>query len=209
MKKAVCLFSGGKDSVFSVFCAIFQGFEPVLLTFKSEEYSMMFHHPNIKWTKLQAEAMGLKHIIIETSSKNELADLEAKLQELKPDAIFSGAIGSEYQRQRIEQIGERLGIATYAPLWHKDKVLMEEMLANFEIYTVAVSAQDLGPEFLGKQFSEIVKKNLNIHPFLEGGEGETFVAYAPFFTKRIIIDEWEKQWDGVRGIAHIKKAHLE
>lgn len=210
MKKAVVLFSGGKDSVFSAFIALSQGFDVTIVTLRSSEYSLMFHHPNVEWVHLQAEAMGLPHIFLETKGDRELKDLERKIASLKPDAIFTGAIASDFQRQRIEQIGENLGIPTYSPLWHKDEILMDEMLSNFEIYTIAVSAEGLGPEFLGKPFSELVRKSpKGIHPFFEGGEGETFVTCAPFFSKKIIIDEWEKQWDGVRGVARIKKAHLE
>ncbi len=220
MKKAVVLFSGGKDSVFSAWIAMNQGFDVSLLTIQSEEYSMMFHHPNVRWTKMQAEAMEIPHQIISTDKENELRDMETAISKMGADAIITGAVASEYQKQRIEQIGENLGIATYSPLWHKSAsgskfpvsngcVLMDEMLSNFEIYTVAVSAEGLGSEFLGKPFSELVKKApKNIHPFLEGGEGETFVTYAPFFRKRIIIDEWDVKWDGVRGIAEIKKAHI-
>ena len=47
-----------------------------------------------------------------------------------------------------------------------------------------------------------------IHPFLEGGEGETFVADAPFFKKKIMIKKWKKSWDGVRGVAEIVEAEL-
>ncbi len=209
MRNAACLFSGGKDSVFSAWWAISQGFAVSLLAIKSGEYSMMFHHPNIEFTKMQAESMGVPHSILSTNKENELADMEKELERMGAGAIISGAVASEYQKQRIEQIGENLGIPTYSPLWHKGEALLEEMLENFEIYTVAVSADGLGPEFLGKPFSELVKKNAKgIHPFLEGGEGETFVADAPFFNKRIVIDEWENNWDGVRGVARISKAHF-
>ena len=66
MRVAV-LFSGGKDSVFATFWAIMHGFEPVLVTVKPPEYSMMFHHPNVDATKKQAEALGLEQIFVETS----------------------------------------------------------------------------------------------------------------------------------------------
>ncbi len=220
MRKAACLFSGGKDSVFAAWLAGVQGFEPNLLTIESGEYSMMFHHPNVKFASLQAEAMGFPHSAVKTTKENELADLESAISEMGASAIFTGAVASDYQRQRIEQIGERLGMPTYSPLWHKcvpgsgsrvsgECALMEEMLQYFEIYTVAVSAEGLGPEFLARPFSEMAKKApKHVHPFLEGGEGETFVADAPFFSKRIIVEEWETHWDGVRGIAEIKKARL-
>ncbi|VVB98213.1 7-cyano-7-deazaguanine synthase [uncultured archaeon] len=209
MRHAVCLFSGGKDSVFAAWWALSQGFEVSLLTMESEEYSHMFHHPNVRWTRLQAQAAGLPHSITKTSGESELADMEKVISSMGAEAIVAGAVASDYQRQRIEQIGENLGIPTYSPLWHKEDVLMKEMLEYFEIYTIAVSAEGLGPESLAKPFSELVKKApTSIHPFLEGGEGETFVANAPFFQKRIIIDGWDVKWDGVRGIAEITGAHL-
>jgi len=204
------LFSGGKDSVFAVFWALTHGFEPILITVKPPEYSMMFHHPNVDATKLQAEAMGLKQVFVETSEDNWPEKLIHSFKEVGAKGIVTGAIASEYQRRRIDSIGEELSIPTYAPLWHKGNELMDEMLAYFEILVIAVSAEGLGPEFLGKPLENIVKANKpGIHPFLEGGEGETFVVDAPFFKKRIVIKKWEKTWDGIRGTALIKEAFLE
>lgn len=206
MHKVACLFSGGKDSVFAVFWAMYNGWDPILVTVFPEPYSMMFHHPNAGWTKLQAEAMGLEQVTFKTGKEGELDKLQQVLSALGIKGIVTGAIASEYQKQRIDRIGHELGTPTYSPLWHKEPVLAEE-LKHFEIYITAVSAEGLGPELLGKNFQELGNRK-NIHPLLEGGEGETFVADAPFFKKKIEILEWEKEWDGVRGVAHIKEAKL-
>ncbi|MBD3390021.1 diphthine--ammonia ligase [Candidatus Micrarchaeota archaeon] len=206
MHKVACLFSGGKDSVFGAFWALYNGWDPILVTVFPEPYSMMFHHPNAAWTKLQAEAMGLEQVTFKAGKEGELEKLQDVLASLGIKGIITGAIASEYQKQRIDKIGHELGIPTYSPLWHKEPVLAEE-LKHFEIYITAVSAEGLGPELLGKSFQDLGKVR-NIHPLLEGGEGETFVADAPFFKKRIQITEWEKEWDGVRGVAHIKDAKL-
>ncbi|MCK4319414.1 diphthine--ammonia ligase [Candidatus Micrarchaeota archaeon] len=205
MFKIACLFSGGKDSVFSAFWAMFSGWDPTLVTIKPEPYSMMFHHPNVEWTKLQAKAMRLPHVFMETKGKDELRVLEETIGNLHVDGIVAGALDSEYQRQRIEQIGENLGLPTYNPLWRKREGLYSEVMEYFETYFTAVSAQGMGKELLGKRF-ELQKGD--IHPFLEGGEGETFVADAPFFEKRIEIEGWNIEWDGVRGTAEIKNARL-
>jgi len=208
MRVAV-LFSGGKDSCFAAFWALEQGFEPVLVTVEPEEYSMMFHHPNIRFTRLQAKAMGLKQVFVKATEKDWAEKLKAAFRRLKAEGIVSGAIASEYQRRRIENVGEELGIPTYSPLWHKEETLLPEMLENMEIVVTAVSADGLGPELLGRPLAELVGKKVpGIHPLLEGGEGETFVCDAPFFSKRIVIEEWKKNWDGVRGVALIKKARL-
>jgi predicted ATP pyrophosphatase (TIGR00289 family) len=201
MRVAV-LFSGGKDSTFCVFWALAQGFEPVLVTVRPPEYSMMFHHPNIHMTGKQAEAMGLEQVTIETTEEDWKERLAAALRELGAEGIAAGAVESEYQRRRIDAIGEELGIPTYAPLWHKGKEMLDEMLENFETYVTAVSAEGLGPEFLGEPLRKLVESGKpGVHLFLEGGEGETFVANAPFFRHRIEIKRWKKSWDGVRGVA--------
>lgn len=206
MKVAV-LFSGGKDSVFAAFWAMMHGFEPVLVTVRPPEYSMMFHHPNVESTKKQAESMGLEQIFVETTEENWRDKLIETFKSIGAMGIVAGAIASEYQRRRIDSIGEELGIPTYAPLWHKDlgSPLLEEMLAYFEIYVTAVSAEGLGPEFLGEPLRKLVEaKKTGIHPFLEGGEGETYVANATFFRKRVEIKGWKKSWDGVRGVAEME-----
>lgn len=201
MKEAVVLFSGGKDSTFATFCALFGGWNVILLTIKPKEDSMMFHAKNVRLTKLQAEVMGLKHIYVEAGD-DELETLRQEIKKISPNAIFCGATSSEYQRERIERIGEELDIPTYSPLWHKKDVLIQEMLEYFEIYVTLVAAEGMGKKFLGKRFSELIKKlPKDINPFLEGGEGETFVADGLFFKKRIKIKKWKIDWDGVRGSA--------
>ena len=202
--RAVVLFSGGKDSVFSTFWAIAQGFETVLLTVRPPEYSMMFHHPNIEATRKQAVAMGLEQHFVETTEEDWEERLSGKLEELQAEGIVAGAIESEYQRRRIDAIGEGLGIPTYAPLWHKGEGLRQEMLAYMDIYITAVSAEGLGEEWLGRPLRELVEDTpKDIHPFLEGGEGETYVAHAPFFRRPVGIKGWRKSWDGVRGVAEM------
>jgi len=208
---AACLFSGGKDSVYAVGQALKQGYEVILVTINPEPYSMMFHHPNVKWTKLQAEAIGAKQIVVDTKHEQELADLENALAKLKPkpNAIFTGAVASEYQKKRIEAIGERLGIKIISPLWYADEKKLHELLDTMEISVTAVSAEGLDERFLAQPLRKLVNAKVkNVHPFLEGGEGETFVTDAPFFKKTIIISGWKTSWDGVRGVAEIEGAEL-
>ncbi len=208
MRVAV-LFSGGKDSCFAASWAIGQGFETMLVTVEPEEYSMMFHHPNIRATKMQAEAMGLEQVFVKTDDRDWEKNLKAALKKLDARALVTGAVASTYQRTRIDNLAKELGVPAYSPLWHAGPEVMEEMLRTMEIYVSAVSAEGLGPEFLGEPLEKLVRaKKPDVHLFLEGGEGETFVANAPFFKKRIVIEEWKKTWDGVRGVAEIKKARL-
>ena len=84
----------------------------------------MFHHPNIDKTKLQAKALGLKQYFLETDDAHWFENLKKLLKKLKVEGIAAGALASEYQRRRIDKLGEELGIPTYAPLWHKKEDAM-------------------------------------------------------------------------------------
>ncbi|MEK6981790.1 MAG: diphthine--ammonia ligase [Candidatus Micrarchaeota archaeon] len=209
--RVACLYSGGKDSNFAVFWALTQGFEPILITVKGEKHSMMFHHPNIDKTKLQAKALGLKQYFLETDDAHWFENLKKLLKKLKVEGIAAGALASEYQRRRIDKLGEELGIPTYAPLWHKKEEMLSELLEYFEIYVTAVAADGLEKDLLGKPYKKLVEqvkakgKEKEINIYLEGGEGETFVSNAPFFKHAIKIKKWKKTWEKTSGEAQIKE----
>ncbi len=202
----VVLFSGGKDSVYTSFLMKQQGFDISLLSIIPQEYSMMFHHQNIQWTRLQAEAMRLKdkYSIIQANDEEWFDKLKSELKRIKAEGIATGAYASEYQRQRIDMLAEELNIPSYAPLWHRE--FHNDLKDGFDIKIIGVSAGGLKKEHLCKSYKEII--NI-VGPSLEGGEAETFVLDAPFFKKRIIIDEFETTWDNIRGSCFITKAHLE
>ena len=63
----------------------------------------------------------------------------------------------------------------------------------------------MGAKFDSAFLKRIASLKVPVSPHLEGGEGETFVSDAPFFSKAIKIREMEKEWDGARGVAKILK----
>ncbi|MFH1521070.1 MAG: diphthine--ammonia ligase [Candidatus Micrarchaeota archaeon] len=208
MRVAV-LFSGGKDSTYVAGWALEQGYKPILITVKPPEYSMMFHHPNVEWTKMQAEAMELEQVFVETTEENWRDQLVKTFKKLKIDAIVSGAVASEYQKSRLDSIASELKIKSFAPLWHTGPETLQKMLDSMEIFVTGVSAEGLDERFLGEPLRKLAEAKVkNVHSFLEGGEGETFVTDAPFFSKKIKIKKWNKKWDGVRGVAEIEEAEL-
>jgi predicted ATP pyrophosphatase (TIGR00289 family) len=210
MKVAV-LFSGGKDSVFAAFCCHQMGWDVVLLTIKPAEGSTMFHHPNVKWCGKQAEEMGMEIVMVKAKGSGEKDELDAvkkALAALSVDGVASGAIESEYQKERVDRIAEELGIRCFAPIWRTEEALLEEQCRYLETYLVAVAAEGLGEEMLGRKFdADFVKQakalQVRVSPHLEGGEGETFVANAPFFRKRLEVKGWKKRFGGLAGAAEI------
>jgi len=223
--KAAVLFSGGKDSTMAVYKAIEEGYyvEYLVSMISDNPESYMFHVPNIHITKLSSEAMGIPLIMAKTHGvkEKELDDLKRVLNKLKDrgvEAIFAGALASEYQKSRIDQLCSDLGLMSNAPLWHIDpKEYMEEIIdSGFEVIIISVSAEGLDESWLGRRIDHqlleeiiILNSKYGMHMAFEGGEAETLVLDCPIFKKRIKIIEASNVWDRDSGYLLITKAELE
>ena len=223
--KAVVLYSGGKDSTMAVYHALKNGDEVyALLTMVSRnKESYMFHVPDIHMVDYCSAAMEIPVIDVLTDGikEEELGDLESLLIRMKEkdvEAVYTGALASEYQRSRIEGICEKLSLKCISPMWHQDPVeYMNEIVdLGFEVIITSVAAYGLDKKWLGRKITketvdELVKlnKKYGIHPAFEGGEAETLVLDAPMYDRRIVVDEANVYWDVDNGIYNITKAHLE
>ncbi|HOI77219.1 MAG TPA: diphthine--ammonia ligase [Methanofastidiosum sp.] len=224
--RMLSLFSGGKDSLFATYLAMREGHEVVcLLSLESErDDSYMFHVPNISLTSFQAKAMGIPLI-----QKNVKGEKEKEVEELhhiigefvknkEIDGIITGAIESNYQRERIQKIADYYGIFHYAPLWKTDTNKYMETLINngFKAVIVSVSALGLDESFLGRIIDEevleklkLLNKKYGVHIAGEGGEYETFVTDSPIFKKKLIIEKSSKIVENLNGILVIESVILE
>ena len=216
------LFSGGKDSVFAIYIAQQYGWDITHLVsiFPENKDSWMYHSVNIHLTKTLAEAINIPLVTQMTKGEKEeeLSSLQHVLSTLEIDGVISGAIASEYQRTRIEQVCHELKIKSFTPLWHKDQaLLLQEMIkAGFIIKIVGIFADGFDESFLGKTIdqqtlSELkqIQKEKKINIAGEGGEYETLVVDGPIFQKRMILKDTEKQWKRDHGILLVKKPELE
>ncbi len=215
-------FSGGKDSTYATWFAMHQAWDVSLVTVRpSSTDSMMFHHPNTEWTHLQAQAMGLSHEMVEMKSKDELVDLQHALARMKSEqkisGLVTGAVASDYQKTRFDNMCDAIGLKTYTPLWRKNPRLLVEDLqkSGFRIMLTAVAAKGLDESWLGRELTEHewselehLSKVHGIHLTGEGGEYESFVLDAPNFSKRIEIEKSRKEWHGDSGRMVIEKASL-
>lgn len=222
--KAAVLFSGGKDSTMAVYKAIEEGYsvEYLVSMISENPESYMFHVPNIHITELSSEAMGIPLIKAKTpgEKEKELDDLRAVLNDLKNrgvDAIFAGALASQYQKSRIDDLCSEIGLESKAPLWHWDpKEYMEELIEQgFEVILISVSAEGLDESWLGRKLDnklldEIIELNskYGMHMAFEGGEAETLVLDCPIFKKRINIIESSNMWETDSGYLVISQAEL-
>lgn len=225
--KLASLFSGGKDSTYSINLARRQGHQVVcLLTIlpKSSE-SHLLHHPNIHWTKLQAMAMGTPQLSLESDSnetEHETRLLESLMEEAKErykiEGLLHGGISSNFQKEKFEKICQRQKIHCISPLWKSDpKKYMNDLVdEGFEFLITSVSSDGLDDFWLGKIITKedlgileklSVKYGFNLN--FEGGEAETFVTKCPLFNGEIIIESGKKKWDGYRGRFEIVEARVD
>lgn len=198
------LYSGGKDSTYALHWAILKGFEiSCLITLiPKREDSWMFQYPNVNYTRYQADAMGFKLLVFETTGQRdiELQDLKRAFLEAKKlgaQGIVSGALLSDYQRLNISIIAEEVGLKTYNPIWRKNQEEYMRWLIKEGYKFIITSASAYGFPFnlLGKIINEedieniiSASKKYGFNAAFEGGEAETFVVFAPLFKRELKVE---------------------
>jgi len=218
------LFSGGKDSTLALHLAAGKETVACLITVQSKnKETFMFHTPNIDVTALQAEALGLPLVSVETEGKKEeeLADLERAIAEAKSrfgiEGVVTGAVESVYQASRVQRICNKLNLWQFNPLWKTNqKQLLETLLQkDFQVIISGVFAYPLDQTWLGKQLDTKMiarlvelQEKYGISPSGEGGEIETTVLDAPMFRQKIQITDSAVEWKGNSGVYVIKQAGL-
>jgi ABC transporter with metal-binding/Fe-S-binding domain ATP-binding protein len=218
------LFSGGKDSTLALHLAAEKEQVACLITVVSvNKESYMFHTPNVDMTQLQAQALGLPLVSVETAGRKEeeLLDLERAIMQAKNqygiEGVVTGAVESVYQASRVQRICNRLDLWCFNPLWkHNQKALLETLLERrFEVVVSGVFAYPLDASWLGKVLDRAMIKQLcelsdkyGISVTGEGGEIETTVLDAPLFKQKIEVVDSDVIWNYTSGIFVIKKARL-
>lgn len=225
MLKAAALFSGGKDSLFALWTAMHQGYEiTCLITFIPESLeSWLFHYPAVRFTALQAEAMGIPILIKKTgdSETRGLRDLRGMLKKAVEgfgvDVVVSGVSASDYQKTLVDLVCDELNLRTFTPLWGKrgELLLAEVVDLGFSVMVVGVAAEGLTEKWLGRVLDGESMRELtslasryNFNPAGEGGEYETLVLDAPIFRKRLVVEKARPVWMGDSGYLEIEEAHL-
>ncbi|PJB97456.1 MAG: ATP-binding protein [Nitrosopumilales archaeon CG_4_9_14_0_8_um_filter_34_10] len=224
--KLASLFSGGKDSLYSIFLAKKQGHEVkcLLSVFPKSAESHLLHHPNLKWTSLQSKSMQIPQLTVESNSDEtnyELISLEEilikSIDKYGVEGIVHGGIQSQFQKEKFENLCHKLNLESVTPLWNINPLeYMNELIsANFRFIISSVSSGGLDDSWLGKIITKnditilyALSQKFGFNLNFEGGEAETFVINCPFFLYPIEIIKAEKIWDGYRGRFEIVDARL-
>lgn len=227
--KFVALISGGKDSFYNILHCIANGHQLVALANlrpkdpKIDELdSFMFQTVGHDVIESYSECLGgipIYRRAIEGTSANvhleytptkqdEIEDLHLILKDIitahpEVEAVSCGAILSHYQRTRVENVCDRLGLTSLAYLWQRNQEkLMQEMCSlGLEARLIKVAAVGLNEKHLGLLLQEAfptllrLKGLYDVHVCGEGGEFESLVLDSPIFSKRLQIVNKEVKSD--------------
>ena len=225
--KLAALFSGGKDSTYSIYKVKQMGHDVKCLVtvFPKSSDSQLLHFPAIELTKLQSKTLKISQIT-STLDSNELSEeidalkilLKRAKQDFQIEGLVHGGISSEFQKKCFEKICKENGLKIIAPLWKINaKEYMNDLIdSKFKFILTTVSSGGLDETWLGKiisaddisQLDKLSNKygfNLNF----EGGEAETFVIDCPLYSHPIKITKSKVVWDGYIGRFEIEDAHLD
>ncbi|XP_065695998.1 diphthine--ammonia ligase isoform X14 [Patagioenas fasciata] len=247
--RVVALISGGKDSCYNMMQCVAAGHQVVALAnlrpaentgltdeLDSYMYQTVGHHA----IDLYAEALDLPLYrgfikgtsvntgrVYTTCQEDEVEDLYDLLKLVKDkegvEAVSVGAILSDYQRDRVEDVCRRLNLQPLAYLWRRNQeTLLKEMISsNIQAIIIKVAALGLDPDkHLGKSLDQMepylleLSKKYGVHVCGEGGEYETFTLDCPLFKKKIVVDSAKvvvHSADAFAPVAylHFLKLHLE
>jgi len=215
--KVVALVSGGKDSCYNMVQCVAAGHQIVALAnlrpqpdvSGDEIDSYMFQTVGHNCLDQMALAMDLPlyRRDLEGSSVNinrdytkteldEVEDLYELLlrvrDELGVTGVSVGAILSDYQRVRVEDVCRRLGLTSLAYLYRREaEELLSEMIgAGMECVLIKVACMGLDQKHLGKTLAEMenyMKTKCIMNCCGEGGEYESFTLDCPLFKKKLKI----------------------
>uniref|UniRef100_A0A1I8MEF6 Diphthine--ammonia ligase n=1 Tax=Musca domestica TaxID=7370 RepID=A0A1I8MEF6_MUSDO len=218
--RVVAMVSGGKDSCYNMMQCVAEGHEIVALANlhpkdRDELDSFMYQTVGHMGIEILAKAMGLPLYRQETKGKStqtgkhyvptdndEVEDLYNLLatckEELQAEAVAVGAILSDYQRVRVENVCSRLNLVSLAYLWRRDQTELLQEMIDCQVHAILIKVATLGlvpDRHLGKSLREIqphllkMRDKYGLNVCGEGGEYETFTLDCPLFKQRIVVED--------------------
>lgn len=223
--RVASLFSGGKDSNYALAWALKQGMEVshLVTVYPENKESYMYQTAGLELTELAAKAIGIPHVKVWTQGKEtaEVSDLQVVLGRIVEDedieGLVTGALKSNYQKDRLDRVCAELNIKCISPAWHRDSEehLRAFLTDSYEIIFVGVSAEGLGQGWLGRRLDDkaiadllAVRERYAINIDGEGGEYETMVLDAPHYKQKVVVDDSEPVWLRDSGRLVVRKAHI-
>jgi uncharacterized protein (TIGR00290 family) len=197
-----CSWSGGKDSCLALYRGIQMGGVPkALFTMLTEDGKRSRSHglPR-ELIERQAQSLGVP-LVCESSSWEEYEDhFLSALETFKQQGIECGVFGDidlEGHLEWVERVCSAANMIAFEPLWqeNRSRLLTELLHIGFQATIVAVKADILDSDFLGKVIDEEVIAGLartGIDPSGEEGEYHTMVTNGPIFSFPVQIQHGDR-----------------
>ena len=192
--KAVCLWSGGKDSCFACYKAGQQGYRIIsLLNFMNENGFSLSHGLSGRLIFNQGKMLDIPLVqkaMPKRTYREEFKNLVSQWkQEKEIEGIIFGDIYLPEHKDWIDRVCKELEVKAIMPLWGLDtkKLIREFIDSGFETIVVTTDAKVLGPEELGSKIDRnfIERLKPEIDPCGEKGEFHTFVYDGPGFKRAV------------------------
>lgn len=189
-KRAVCSWSGGKDSCLALKRALANGYEikHLLTMFDETGTRSRSHSVSTEVMLKQADALNMKLITPSASWQDYEKVFVGELEKLKSEGIEAAVFGDidlQAHRDWEEKVCAAVNIEAVLPLWNEKRLdLVEEFLIeNFRSVVICVNEKFLPKEFCGRVFDRDFIKDLpeNVDACGENGEFHTFAFDGGIF----------------------------
>ena len=188
MNRCIALFTGGKESVFSVLKARERGYEiDELIFLKKPRFSV--HKVNLPAVRAVAKMLDIDLNKVETSDKPEddkvLITYLKKKRENGVSNLLTGNVKLEEIHDIYQKLCEKAGLRLIEPLrgWDTLELLMEYFKIDLQFMIIGIRDEELDSKWLGEivtrqNFEEFLTDVLSrgIDPCGEYGEYHTLVT---------------------------------
>ena len=197
-KKAVLLWTGGKDSALAYFLS--QDFYDIelLVTFIPKNHQRFYAHP-VNIIECQAQAMNIPHACIEIIQPMKDGYIQAmrNFQNQGFEVVITGDIAAiDNQPNWIKQCAENI-LQCHFPLWDMPRkdILQSVLKHSFKIIIGLTKQSMLDDKFIGKYLNQQTISLLKRQHDLSGidicgenGEYHTMTLDAPFYSHCIELE---------------------
>jgi len=205
--KAVALFSGGKDSLYSLYLVEKQGIKvDHLITLITTLPIPSPHAENVEALKKIAKSMGKQLTIVDFKQENTFINV---LKKLDVDALVAGDINVEAHLEGLKDVCNKTGLELLEPIYGKDTTeLFHEIFGlGFKALITGVDLNSMDKEWLGFVISEesgtqFLEKIGKVDPLGENGEFHTLVLDCPLYGKPFKVTSTENKL--AKNIAYIR-----
>jgi len=200
-KKVAVSWSGGKDCCLALYRMLQENRNVACLVSMVSENDARNHAHGIRLEilKLQAEALGIPLVLVDSAGDYESSLIKALTQLKEQHGIEEIAFGSLYadeDRKWNEEVANKAGLAPLFPVWispeESSKLLDEFITLGFSAVVCRASVKNFDRTWTGRMldwgfFEEIQKHDICVMG--EFGEYHTFVLDGPIFQRKVSLTE--------------------